>query len=93
MNEGQIVKCISADFPMIATTEESKDAIGTMPTDHPTVGNYYRITEVLGDFISLSYFSDHQWWHKSRFRLATLDELETVGLMNIAQEIERRIAK
>ena len=85
MNEGQIAKCISQDFPMIRTTEDDKSRVGQPPKTHPTVGNYYQICEVLGDFLSFDMFNEDSicWWHKSRFRLATLDELESFGLLNI----------
>jgi hypothetical protein len=80
MNEGQIVKCIKDQFPMVATTSDDKSEIGSIPDDRPTLGNYYQVREVLGDFISLTYFGEKDWWKADRFRLATTDELERLGL-------------
>lgn len=85
MEEGQIVKCVSSNFPLISGTDGDVKA-GESPVDHPREGNYYQIGEILGDFLSFSHFNDGtiRWWHKSRFRLATLTELEGFGLLNMA---------
>lgn len=88
-HEGQIVKCISSKFPQIATTSDDKEPIGKQPEKHPVVGDYYQISEILGDFLSFGYFNEDEicWWHQSRFRLATLEELEGFGLLKIAKGI------
>lgn len=93
--EGQIVKCISSDFAMISTTEDDKSKVGKPEDKHPTEGNYYQIGEVLGDYFSFSHFNDEtmRWWHHSRFRLATLIELEAFGLTNIANAKDGEILK
>ena len=77
IKEGSVVRCISENFPMIISEMADDPGMGKQPGKHPKVGTFYWVEDVLGDFLLLDAedLPMSCWWHVSRFRLATVDEL------------------
>jgi len=81
---GQFVFCISDNFPLFTTTGD-KNKVSKFPNSHPKVGEACCIDEILGDFIRFEEYDcddksspeyGYRWWHYSRFKAATEQELE-----------------
>jgi len=67
--EGQIVICISEQFPVHTTTETDKSIIGKQAKIHPKKGEVLVVNEILGDFLRFDIYDKEtlNWWHSSNF--------------------------
>lgn len=84
MKEGDLVKCISTNFPLWKTTNVDKSEIDSQANFHPKLNQKLFIDEVLGDFIRFDVYDNEDgfnWWHKSRFVL--VDDFEEECFENI----------
>lgn len=82
---GEYALCINETFPVVATTEENKSIIGSVPMRHPKKGEICCVDETLGEFIRFDEYDDNnesspdygwKWWKHTHFKKLTLQEVE-----------------